>query len=355
MRLLTLFFISIVAVTATNAAVRTVSNNPNIPAQYTSLQTAINESSVGDTIYVSWSVTSYGNINLEKELVIIGDGYNQGLAGRSTTIDNLNLGQTDDDNNCSNSIIQGLSINQFMPTIPSTGNKIENLTFIRNRFRSTSYFYNTSTSVHKLHSDWYFKDCIFENTTYFASTAGNRFIGASSIIFSNCVFHNTSHNMGNATAFINCMFYDFWKSTEMFTSVENALFTSCIFLSPPRTVNNSTFNNCLTYSTGNNTIPYGTNSGEDNIIDENPKFVSLPVKTPATFSYQTHDAHLQSDSPAIGTGLDGVDMGVFGGINPLPDFSGEPPLPIITSMTILNSVVGKSGSLRFKINAKNNK
>lgn len=55
------------------------------------------------------------------------------------------------------------------------------------------------------------------------------------------------------------------------------------------------------------------------------------------------------------SGLDGVDMGVFGGINPLPDFSGEPPLPLITSMTILNSVVGKNGFLRFKINAKNNK
>lgn len=288
----------IFATAVANSAIRTVSNNPNIPAQYTNLQTAINESNVGDTIYVSWSVTSYGSITLPKRLVIIGDGYNQGLAGRSATLGILNLGQTDNSNNCSNSIIQGLNIQAFTSAIPAGGNKIENMVFIRCQFREVSYFYNTTTSGHHLHSDWYFKDCIFLSNIYFANSAPNRYNGATSIIFSNCTFLRPIFRMGNALAFINCFFVDFWKNTAMFENVENAMFTSCIFLSPPRTVNNSTFNNCLTFSSGDNTIPYGTNTGENNIINQDPKFINVPVKTTTEFNYMTHNARLQSDSPA---------------------------------------------------------
>ncbi|MCO5251093.1 MAG: hypothetical protein M9949_06685 [Candidatus Kapabacteria bacterium] len=355
MRLLILLFLLLLVVTATKAAIRTVSNNPNVPAQYDNLQTAINDSDVGDTVYVSWSLTSYGHISLPKRLVIIGDGYNQGLAGRSATLDDLTLSQVDDDNNCSESVIQGLSINRLLIGIPTTGKSIEDLYILRIRIRNATYFYSLGGAIHKLHTDWYFKDCIFESTVFFASNAANRFVGAEDMIFSNCAFLNQLQYMGNPAAFINSLFSDFWKSTDMFIGVENALFTSCIFLSPPRGLENSTFNNCLTYSSGNNTIPYGTNTGENNIIDENPLFVSLPVKTAGAFNFATHNLNLQSGSPAIGSGLDGVDMGVYGGENPIPDFSGEPSIPLITSMTILNSVVGQDGSLRFKINAKNNK
>lgn len=286
------------------ATIRTVSNNPNIPAQYTNLQTAINESAVGDTIYISWSNTTYGNITLNKRLVIIGDGYNQGLAGRSVTLEDLTISQVDNNNNCSESILQGLSINSLRSGIPNTGKSVDDLTILRTRFRGIIYFYDIFTSVQKLHSGWYFKDCIFENHIYFSNSPANKYLGSKDIIFSNSVFQNALLYMGNPTAFVNCMFVEFWKNGSMFNEFENALFTSCIFLSPPMTVNNSTFNNCLTFSTGDNTIPYGTNTGEDNLINEDPKFVNVPTKTVGSFSYTTHDARLQSDSPAKGSGLE---------------------------------------------------
>jgi hypothetical protein len=56
--------------------VRTVSNNPDIPAQYNSLQATIDAASAGDTILVAGSASSYGNITIGKKLVVYGAGYN---------------------------------------------------------------------------------------------------------------------------------------------------------------------------------------------------------------------------------------------------------------------------------------
>src|SRR4030043_1958978 len=59
-----------------HATVRTVSNNPDIPAQYNNLQAAIDASAAGDTILVSGSATTYGDITIRKKLVLFGAGYN---------------------------------------------------------------------------------------------------------------------------------------------------------------------------------------------------------------------------------------------------------------------------------------
>src|SRR5690348_8515351 len=60
----------------TYATVITVDNNANSPGQYSSLQSAINAASAGDTLYVSGSTSSYGNFTLNKRLTLIGTGYN---------------------------------------------------------------------------------------------------------------------------------------------------------------------------------------------------------------------------------------------------------------------------------------
>src|SRR5690348_3604854 len=58
------------------ATVITVDNNANSPGQYSGLQTAINSAAPGDTLYVSGSVTSYGNVTINRRLTVIGTGYN---------------------------------------------------------------------------------------------------------------------------------------------------------------------------------------------------------------------------------------------------------------------------------------
>ncbi len=58
------------------AEILTVSNDSNSPGQFTSLQDAINRANTGDTIYVSGSLTTYGTLNLNKQLTLVGAGYN---------------------------------------------------------------------------------------------------------------------------------------------------------------------------------------------------------------------------------------------------------------------------------------
>ncbi|MBY0436007.1 MAG: hypothetical protein K2U26_18100, partial [Cyclobacteriaceae bacterium] len=41
------------------ATIRTVSNDPNRPAQFTTIQAALNAATPGDTVYVSGSATAY--------------------------------------------------------------------------------------------------------------------------------------------------------------------------------------------------------------------------------------------------------------------------------------------------------
>ena len=58
------------------AVVHTVSNNPNIPAQYTNFPGAFFASLPGDTIYIHGSATDYTPITITKAITIIGPGFN---------------------------------------------------------------------------------------------------------------------------------------------------------------------------------------------------------------------------------------------------------------------------------------
>lgn len=61
--------------TSTWATTHTVSNDPNNPAQYTVMQNAHDAASNGDTIYIFGSATMYGELLINKQLMIIGNGY----------------------------------------------------------------------------------------------------------------------------------------------------------------------------------------------------------------------------------------------------------------------------------------
>jgi hypothetical protein len=76
-----ILFLSLMLVwSAGQATVRTVSQNVNLPAQYTDINAAIGASAPGDTIYIHASPDAYNYyINLNKRLVIIGLGIIPGL------------------------------------------------------------------------------------------------------------------------------------------------------------------------------------------------------------------------------------------------------------------------------------
>ncbi len=68
----------------------TISNNPAISSQYSNLPTAINDTSAGDIILVAGSSTYYGDISINKQLVLYGAGYNNPY-GANTLVDDITL------------------------------------------------------------------------------------------------------------------------------------------------------------------------------------------------------------------------------------------------------------------------
>ena len=67
---------------------------------------------------------------------------------------------------------------------------------------------------------------------------------------------------------------------------------------------------------------------------------------------QTNDKAyvLAAGSPAIGSGLNGVDMGIFGGVQPYV-ISGVPSLPRITRFLVPSTATSTSG-LRIEMDAQ---
>src|SRR5689334_2190928 len=74
------------------ASVRTVSNNPTRPAQYTTFAAAQTASAAGDTIYIYGSPFTYPDFTVTKRLVLIGAGYSpNNQFGQPTTITSIIL------------------------------------------------------------------------------------------------------------------------------------------------------------------------------------------------------------------------------------------------------------------------
>ena len=81
-----IFPLVIIGIFATNsdASVLTVSNDAKAPAQYTIIDDAVTAASVGDTILVYGSASSYGNVNIDRKVVLMGAGYNNPYNPNST-------------------------------------------------------------------------------------------------------------------------------------------------------------------------------------------------------------------------------------------------------------------------------
>ena len=101
---------AIVAVASFAQTSHTVSNNPANPAQFTEIQEAINAASDGDTIYVAGSATNYGNVLVNKRVVLIGAGWIQNGANSRTSITQIDITATTDNGGGSGSVISGFRI-----------------------------------------------------------------------------------------------------------------------------------------------------------------------------------------------------------------------------------------------------
>ena len=334
-----LTLLMIVSFTVANATIRRANNNagvtlvPNLV--YANLTTAISEAAIGDTIYIEPSLTFYSfPTTLSKRLTFIGNGYQIG--------DNLSLVnplpyQTSD------SLIGNGGINI------SLNSGSENSFFIGLSFYTNSFNVNNISSIT-------FKRCIFKSSITIsgpnnlfdqcfisgitASLGGDS--KAQNNIFKNSIIQTLYGQ--NAAIFDNC----YIGSINNFSPViENCVFTNSIiniFSGTPSFTN--TFTNCLKIGT---TFPV---SGINNNIENVVLSTVFIVSNPSTGTILDKNYRLSVGSPAIGTGIGGVNMGPFGGVNTYR-LSGQSPIPIVTNFymsTTGSTSSGLTGSITIQSN-----
>ena len=142
-----IFFALMLCASTTFATVRTVSNQIPNPGQYTTIQAAINASSAGDTVYVHGSPLSYSGFNLDRQLTIIGAGFEPLslnvnpntiiLGGGAVSINNVNA---------SGSKLIGMFFNTNLNTTPG----LHDITISRCKFAASSYAISFSPNMYNV-------------------------------------------------------------------------------------------------------------------------------------------------------------------------------------------------------------
>ncbi len=303
---------------------------------YTTFALAQTASSNGDTIYYFPSSTTYGGINVTKQLVIIGGGYLLDASLTGTSKGNANLQYFKNETAISSTTFEtGSSGSKIFGVIgqiyigSSTTSVVSNIEINRCQV-SYMLFYPTSANDIRVYN------CIVYSSFINNASATS---SVTNLRVYNCVDLNLNGAMIN------------WTSTGTLTGefVNNTCYNINIGISGSLVVNNNIFTQLQTTNNGNcvfnNNLIRGlaasyTLAGAGNVYNN---FSSSNPGTPAnntvmqgwpfqsTFSADER-YRLAAGSPAIGIGLGGVDAGMTGSTLPYK-LSGIPPIPSIYSLS----------------------
>jgi hypothetical protein len=298
-----------------HATTWTVDNTGGSGAQFTSITSAINGANTADTILVHSSQTSYGYIQINKQVVLIGPGHkptvNQNLPASVTTFQLVN--------GSSGTTIEGF----FIGTIEgAVFNVVNNITIRNNYFNSFSSILGTYGDNSGA-ANWMIEGNVFVDPGGCGGCVSidirNSALGTENWTIRNNFFQNSSLSQGNlmfanfraTTVFANNIIVHIGSSdifsTSNFSIIENNIFYLDVNPSVQNGCNNCGFNNNLFYSTGSTLADV---PGVGNIVNANPEFVFLTGDV-ANWNYN-NDYHLASSSPAVGSAADGDDMGLYG-------------------------------------------
>lgn len=352
-KIITFFSLLIGIAAVAYGTVRTVSNNPDIPAQYTSLQAAIDASSAegGDTILVAGSPTSYGDIAINKKLVIYGAGYNNPY-GYNTIVTDIRLYTQSPTIGASGSRISGIYCNYdfYFYGNYTGGGKMENV--VIERCRLYSVYFSSSDVTYT--SDT-IRNCLIQDATvrFYYGTYNN-------VIFHNNIFDNEVlyqySDMDLTSVYLkNNVILD--ESSNFFNSsyyqIINMVVQNNIFYdAEPQGCYGCTFNNNITYLNTNDD-PIGTdNFGSGNLIGTDPKFENYPSNG-GGFDYQYDFTLKDPESPGLDAGTDESDIGMTGGLMPYTPGK-NPRIPQVTEISFPDnaSSVKVGGSLNVTFKAK---
>lgn len=333
------------------AKVHTVNNNLQSPGQFTTIQAAHDAATAGDTILVAASPSGYAGATFTKKICLIGAGMRPGEKKDNSATSYLSGSITLATGSDGSSII-GMQFNGFGI---SSNVSVNNVQVLRNYFPGgcnvISFGGNTS--------NW-----IIANNYMFQASCCCTTIDGNNRAFSNMLIQNNVFTdgstcncgsflmtgFGNAASciFSNNLVYSDQTGDGAFNGVNNFIIENNIFhTAAPTGLSNSVINNNLTFGTNQNTLPYGNNSGLNNIADTDPQLTTFSRTNKGPFQ----DFQPVAASPARTGGVGGTQMGVYGGsfnwVN-----SAVPPIPVIKNFNLTSgATVPAGGSLNIKVTA----
>ncbi len=342
-------FLLLLTTILTNAMVRTLNNNNPSPGQFTTYASAEAASSMNDTIYVSGSPYSYGDITITKIVTLIGAGYNPQKQNPLTS----KFGSIEGDGIVGIIKLNGIRCNTVSNNI-NVGTCQLNI--------SNCYIINSVGLV--AHSPFncylFMNNCIVDNNNGLYSIYAN---GTSGVLSG-----EIRNNIIRGTIFSFLAIQDCYIMNNLFISNPTASNNNASHLidnsvGGPIDFQNSFFYNNIvlgfansglsTTSTGicSNNLLYPTSftlPNSNGTINTNPLFLSFPCPTWNCGFGLSYDYHLSVSSPGHNAGTDGTDIGPYGGPYGASFTTyGEPNIPQIKQMNMPTSVV--SGST-FNVN-----
>jgi hypothetical protein len=336
---------------AAEAKIWRVNNNAGVAADFTSLDAAVNHSSVvnGDTIHVEPSATSYGSVNLSKSLVFIGNGYF--LEG-----DGANSGLQ---YNTKASYIYSIT---FRPG--SQGSKFYGISFVINGTVFWNFIGSTPLNllfekcnfmtgylfVDGVHKNLTFRKCYLNAAGFFNPSVLENITIENNIMDNyHSIFYVAPTDLASSkNIIIRNNTFDFTVLNAAKAYVANNILTSA---------NQNSFNNCVVENNifcanqpGVTTGPLSSNGNNLINVSRSTLFVASG-STDGKFQ-------LSAGSPALGGGVDigGIkpDCGAFGGPDPYK-LSGIPAIPTIYNLTLASpSVPFGTPSVNATISTRNN-
>lgn len=345
---------------STHARILTVSNNPDRPAQYVTVQAAIDVAVAGDTIFVHGSQFLYPDFTIDKRLVLIGAGYNSNNQFNLPTRVNYiyltrDLGLKD----ASGTVISGFAISAYL-LVASGSESISNIRIFRNSIANI-YTYTGANFA----NNWTVYNNIITGTIYGGSgsstTPSSTNISIQNNIFSTggiWGFSATSilidHNVFTGANNLSYLFYAI-LSNNIFIRSTGTLMNAFVYYN---TFNNNLSNlNTVTPTAPTNSFSTGPNTASGNFVQVDPLFENV---TDLNNYNNTFNYRLKTTSTVRNAGTDATDLGIYGGAFPFPsggavgsgfDTSPLPPIPQVTEVNIQNATLQPGTPLNVQVKA----
>ena len=337
-----------------SATIRTVSNNPATIAQFASIQSAIDASSDGDTVYVHGGPDVYaGFLIADKKIAVFGPGWAPDTELQyKVIVTSANINNTANPGSANGSELNGLFFNGGLTL------NADNLNIIRCYVGGTSYFNAVNALL--------VESCVLIGIDFVPTTT------YANVLIQNCILYNfqTSFipvNISGLTNAVSVRFDHnlFYGSGSVATGgigvfrsncrnliLTNNIFTRC---NPAIELTLSSFSNNITYNCGSGNDAWLINSNTDgggNISNQNPQMNDQAAVDAAVLNGLLN--FTIASGPANNGGNDGKDMGLLydasGSLNWANSRNSR--LPRIYKMKIINPTVASGGNVTVNIEAK---